>query len=300
MHRVRKGKRIEISARDLEIFRRLRQYRYLSSTYIHAFVGGASDKRFKERLGHLFHEGYVQRPKEQWQFANARCAPAVYELDAQAKQILHEREFTADDSRAFLASGAHRQFAHTLMICDVLASLEVEALSESRLRFISWSEILARAPEATRNLPMPFRIPAGSGSVVPDALFGLEYKTENKTMFRFFALEADRGTMPVTRSNPSQTSYLGKLNAYREIIAQRTFKTHLGLPNLLVLTVTTSNDRKKEIMERVRATQGESPALLFKALPSAASPLGLSKPESSVLSEPWERVGQPPLSIRTP
>ena len=67
MRRTRTGKRIELTQRDIDIFKLLRQYRYLRSTYIHAFVGGASETRFKERLGNLFHEGYLDRPSQQWE-----------------------------------------------------------------------------------------------------------------------------------------------------------------------------------------------------------------------------------------
>ena len=41
MRRTGTGRRIELTARDVEIFKLLGRYRYLRSTYIHAFVGGA-------------------------------------------------------------------------------------------------------------------------------------------------------------------------------------------------------------------------------------------------------------------
>ena len=72
MRRTQTGKRLELSARDIEIFKLLQRYRYLHSTYIHAFVGGASATRFRERLGDLFHEGYLDRPAQQWEFADDR------------------------------------------------------------------------------------------------------------------------------------------------------------------------------------------------------------------------------------
>jgi hypothetical protein len=64
--------------------------------------------------------------------------------------------------------------------------------------------------------------------------------------------------MPVVRSTTDQTSYLGKIAAYREIIMHRVHRDHLGIPNLLVLTVTTSEPRMADIMDawgsRLRAT----------------------------------------------
>ena len=99
--------------------------------------------------------------------------------------------------------------------------------------------------------------------------------------------------MPVVRSNPDKTSYLGKIAAYREIMAHHIPKTHLGLPNLLVLTVTTSGARVQEIMDRLQDRPTESAAFLFKAL---AAP-GLTTPIPQLLSDPWQRAGYPPLRI---
>src|SRR5579863_5663207 len=91
MQRSRTGKRLELTARDLEIFQVLAGYRYLSAPTLHAFVGGASRKRLVERLGDLYHEGYLERPKRQWEIADCRHRPAVYELDQGARRILSEQ-----------------------------------------------------------------------------------------------------------------------------------------------------------------------------------------------------------------
>jgi len=285
---------LELTARDIEIFKLLGRYRYLRSTYIHAFVGGASEKRFKERIGDLFHEGYIDRPEQQWEYARARYLPAVYESGAGATRALHEAGIAIDDPRTFLAATAHRQFHHSLMICEVLASLDVAVRADPHLRIIAWPQILARAPEKTRASTTPFRVPVPSGGyLVPDGLFGLEYAHGGTKSYRFFALEADRGTMPVVRTNPNQTSYLGKIEAYREIIAQRVHKTHLGLPNLLVLTLTTGEARMADIIGRLGDQAGDHPVFLFKAVDASS----LTTPAPQLLLEPWQRAGCPPLRI---
>jgi hypothetical protein len=125
-HRKRIGKNITLTERDARIFRLLDRFRYLRSTFIHAFVGG-NEKRLIERLGDLFHEGYLHRPTQQWQAFNARYTPAVYELDELGAALLRgrgeERTFADLVSRGRM--GANRQFAHALMICDTLASIEL-------------------------------------------------------------------------------------------------------------------------------------------------------------------------------
>ncbi len=294
MRRTPTGKRIELTPRDLDIFRALARYRYLSSTFIHEFVGGASQTRFKERLGDLFHEGYLDRPSRQWEMAECRHRPVIHELGTGAKRVL-EQQSVVEEPRTWLGASVHRQFSHSSMVCETLASIELGTRLCPGVRFISWPEILAKAPATTRASPVPFRFPAPATScgVVPDALFGLEYLVGEAKTYRFFALETDRGTMPVVRSDQNQTSYLGKLGAYRNLISRHDYKSHLGIPNLLVLTVTTDNQRLEEIMRRLREQGDGAAAFLFKALADRERKL----PAPHLLVEPWQRLDVSPLQI---
>ena len=294
MHRTKTGKRIELTARDIEIFKLLGRYRYLRSTYIHAFVGGASETRFKERLGDLFHEGYLDRPSQQWDFADARHMPVVHESGRAAGQALRAGGLALEGANTLLADSPHRQFLHSLMICEALAALDLGTRATPSLRFIGWPEILGRAPEATRSSRAPFRVPVPSGGyLVSDGLFGIEYGSGGSKAYRFFALEVDRGTMPVSRSNPNQTSYLGKLAAYREVMDRQVHKSHFGIPNLLVLTLTTGEARIAEMLKRLDGQAGNRAAFLFKAIEDDAPRM----PMLHLLTEPWQRAGLPPLGI---
>ena len=299
MKRTSTGKRIELTTRDLAIFELLERYRYLRSTFIHAFVGGASETRFKERLGDLYHEGgYLDRPKEQWQFANARYMPVVYECTDRSRRVLVECGRAEEERSRESGTGGQRQFAHTLVTCEVLASIELAANTDPNLRFISAREILTKAPERTRNSSNPFRIPCGRSfdttCVIPDGLFGLQYLRDGKKSYRFFALEVDRATMPVVRSRKDQTSYLAKLLAYRDALANETYKTHLGLPNLLVLTVTTTVQHKENIMRAFMMNTGGSAGFLFKTVDVPTMPL------RTILVDSWERSGLTALCIASP
>ena len=61
--RTSKGKRIELTERDLQILRWLYRYRFLSTPQLIVAVQPRSHKRFIERLGDLFHEtGLIDRP----------------------------------------------------------------------------------------------------------------------------------------------------------------------------------------------------------------------------------------------
>jgi hypothetical protein len=299
MHRVRTGKSLALTPRDLEIFRTLCRYRFLRSTYLHAFVGGASEKRFKERLGDLFHEGYLDRPAEQWRFADARCLPVEHELGKGGREAVATVAESKAEAITWLRDGPHQQFEHSLMICEVLASIELEIREHPDLRFIPWPEILAKAPESTRQSVQPYQLPAGDeqASVVPDAIFGIEYRGNGRKAYRFFAVEADRGTMPIVRTDKRKTSLAAKLSAYREATSQGSHQAHWGVPNLLVLVVTLSSSHQENLLKSVTGVDGGNTAILFQSVAATELPAG---PSNSFLLEPWDRTGYPPLAINVP
>ena len=312
MRRTSNGTRVELNPRDIEIFRLLERYRCLRSTFIHAFVGGDKTKLI-ERLGHLYHEGhYLDRPSEQWQGINARYQPAVYEIARRAQDVLREHGL-ADGAAVGRHGAARRQFAHTLMVCDIVASIELATRQTPGLRFIPWTEILTRAPERTRQSPAPMRLPvsishpaAPNGAhhavevnLTPDAVFGLEYSTAGAKSYRFFALEADRATMPVSRSTLRVSSYLRKILAYRQVAAREMYKTQYGIPNLLVLTATTSDDHMRSIMRLLGEIASSSTMFLFKSTAAFWTVGAAPVPSPVILTEPWERVGCLPLLIES-
>jgi hypothetical protein len=210
--------------------------------------------------------------------------------------------------------GACRQFAHQLMICECMASIELGIRHQPNLRFISRRDIIAKAPEQTRASGNPFAIPVAIShtlngnaqraeiQAVPDGLFGLEYAHDGQKLYRFFALEADRNTVPICRSNLRQTSYLRKVLAYRQVVAQGIQKSHLGLPNLFVLTVANNEQHMRNIMGLVGtlAPDGKSTLFLFKTVTSLGDFQQAPAPTSHMLTEPWQRVGYEPLPISEP
>jgi hypothetical protein len=191
------------------------------------------------------------------------------------------------------------------------ASIELGVRERPHLRFISWQEIMAKAP--ARETDNPFEIPASISytfprsqnahhadiKVVPDGLFGLEYTLDGTTSYRFFALEADRNTMPVTRANLHQSSYLKKMLAYQEITTQHIYRTHLGIPNLLILNVTTSEQHMRSLMELLNElTAGKgSKVFLFKTLSTLGDFRVAPTPTSHMLTDSWKRAEHRDFSI---
>ena len=50
-----------------------------------------------------------------------------------------------------------------------------------------------------------------SFNMIPDSIFGLRKKNNNKTRETYFFLEADRATMPIRRTNLYQSSFYKKM-----------------------------------------------------------------------------------------
>jgi Replication-relaxation len=314
LRRESSGKRVELTARDIEIFKLLQRYRYLRSTFLYAFVGGKNETRFKERLGALFHDGrYMDRPKEQWQFAGARYAPAVYELDTAGEAVL--AQLGIDVKRAVTASNSHKQFAHTLMIAETLACIELGARAAGNVRFIGSDEIIASAPDAAQKARNPLALPVSithtfardrtenaAFDLIPDAAFGLAYSEPGGgKSYRFFALEAERENR-VAASSLKQTSFLKKVLGYRDIAARETHRTQLGIPNLIVLVVTGSQQRietMKRVVLDVAAGKGSS-IFLFRPLPALTDPFKAATPATGLFSGPWQRAGHPDFYIDKP
>jgi hypothetical protein len=100
---------------------------------------------------------------------------------------------------------------------------------------------------ADTSQPFQWKVKLASGTklgVIPDRVFALEFADQNgKTNRIHFFLEADRGTMPVTRRHLSQTSFLRKLLAYEATWSQSIHRTKFGINRFRVLTVTTSPAR---------------------------------------------------------
>lgn len=298
---------VELTPRDLEIFRVLARYRFLRSTSIHALVGGKSQKRFIERLGRLYHDGlYLDRPVQQWNGIDARCRPTVYELSPKGHDALAGYQGRRGKTQVE-TPGKGRLFQHELMVSEIVAALEAETRQTAHLRFIDAAEILAKAPESIRGAPNPLALPilvncrvrgnafSCDKPLVPDALFGVEYEEAGRKSYRFFALEADRDTEPLRRGDLVQSSYFRKVLQYREAIAVGLHKSHWSIPNLFVLTVTTSEPHLRNMLRLILEMSGTtgSTRFLFMALPADVS----SSSARQLLTRPWQRAGNDPFRI---
>jgi Replication-relaxation len=264
-----------LTPRDLDILRAVYRHRLLRSTHLVALSGGSPQATLR-RLQLLFHHGYLDRPPMQLDWYARGSEPLVYALGNRGAEVL-EAEGVArprgvrwdtknrNVSRVFLH--------HTLAVAEVMVAFEAACRARDGVQFIPPEEVLAGAPPETRRLRLPFRWQVEVRhdgklhrlGVEPDKVFGLrvEDAPENRR-HTFFFLEADRGTMPVRRKGLGQTSFLRKLLCYQETWRQGLHRTHLGISNFRVLTVTTNRERVEHLVEACRKlTGGGSRLFLF-------------------------------------
>lgn len=218
--------------------------------------------------------------------------PNVYELGSKGKEDLRQRGLFSVYA-GILNPGRdapHHEREHDLMVCDVVASLEL-GIQKAGLRFIPVYEILANTDLNPYNNPIS--IPLGGRRLVPDALFGVE----GKQGAVYFALEVDRGTEQLkkrTGKYETGSSYESKLEGYDQLIQQKIYKSRFKLPNLRVLHVTIAEARKENMKELLKKPNNYN---LFKALPTFGDRDRAPQPSPQIFTSPWERVGHEPLHI---
>lgn len=290
--RVRKAKRFErdadatpvmrLTPRDLDIIRHVARHRFLNSRQIMELVG--KSPRVVRRLELLFRCGYLDRPRAQLvYYGKAGSEPLVYALARKGAQILAETEH--DSSEAYRWTLKNKRVGqlhvqHTIEAADILVKLATATKATNHIRLVTQDELLAEAPQSTKELAQPFKISADVEwgkrhhhlSVIPDEVFALEFNDGDTIERSYFFLELDRETMPVMRKAKSldkhdrQTSILSKLLTYHRAWRAKVHTDRFGWENFRVLTVTTSEKRIESMIEAVDAiTDGRGSGLFLFA-----------------------------------
>jgi len=249
------GKRVTPQARDLLWFSKLAEHGPLPSSFLLAYgqTSHRSDKRAKERLTNLFNEDntphggpYLIRPPQQFRTIDSRYNQLVYDLAPAGLAALQGEGTRVHPTR----SGP---WLHGFMVSCITASIELACLDRGDIAYIPQSQILARANVELR-WPMRIADPASgqefTKDLLSDAVFGLEYLTDQSRRFRFFAVEADRATEPATSSNFRRKSFERHLLQYREYVERGGYREHLKLTApMLVLNVTSSEKRVQRMLK---------------------------------------------------
>lgn len=275
-----------ITAGDVEILRQLARHRFLRSTHIAALVRRSLD-RTNDRLARLFHGGYIDRPRAQLDFyPTSGSVPMVYALSDRGARLLCEQDTFAVAHRTWRKRNreAGRPFIeHQLEVMDFYVGLELATRDRTDVACISPEELIAAMPESTRTAqnPIAMRVKVTQQGttqtigIVPDLIFGLRYPDGSR---RCFMVEIDRGTMPIIRAYPTQTSFERKMRGYLSAHASQQHERQFGWKTFRVLTITTDSVRirsMQDVLSRTHVPRSPGPGLFFFA---TRDDLGASNP----------------------
>jgi len=300
------SKRISLQPRDLLWLDWLHRHGPLASSFLlEAAKGhGTSSKRAIERLGDLFHEdntahggAYLARPKQQFATIDSRYQQLVYVVAPAGERALKERGLWRPKHKANTGP-----WLHSFMVSSITASIRLAADACEDLSYIPQGDILERA-DTDLSYSVTYTDPTSKKQVTkhlqPDALFGLEYKTPDGPRYRFFIVEADRGTEPLTSMNRNRKSILRSFMQYEAYVRGGLYKQHLKLTSpLLVLNVFSDEARMRKTMELIgtHSTDG-APYMLFQWWEAFGVVFKVQQPHSLLDTMTWLQPSNKALAI---
>lgn len=288
---------------DMAVFRPLNRFRYLRCNYISEMTGRPYGS-IRHRLDDLqrLPNVYLDRPEQQRSQPNANYRHLIYELADKGAQVLKDQGLHSDEPRF----GDQALFAHSMMVNDTMASIELAAGHD---RMIYWPEIAGRLKDPKRFIPVTVAhtFPHTHRSEALDfnyyndsnGPFGIRYPDRAPL---FLSLEAEHSNQNDC-NNLKKTSFLKKFLAVQFIMNNRLYEKHWGIPNLLTLVVVGSQariDNKKQFIMEMTGGKG-SPYFLFRVVPTiddAFVKQFLPMPE--LFTGNWQRAGYPDFNLSQP
>jgi hypothetical protein len=279
------GRRLRRTERDLMWAEKLHVHGDLPSPILHQFTqdlsGCASKDVAGRRLSKLTHESNTPyggplftRPPQQEETRYALSNFQVYRNTKRADDLLKAHGLYHD-----LTPPSSSSFWHDLLRSCVTASI---ALSSPE-GFIPHYEVAKRVGSST--------IEWGTGSVTPDAMFGI--RDEDGTV-RCFLLEVDKGTERNTSSNPNVQSIEKKLSLYRELIGGRRYHDIFNMKSgLMVIFLTINEGRMRNFIKLV----DDNNYMLFKNIPDYQYHIKPPTYMPYLFTEPYLRAGREPFYI---
>lgn len=304
---VSTGKRVTPQDRDVLWFAKLREHGPLPSSFLLQYAKDMrlNEKRARERLTDLFNEddtadggAYLTRPPQQFRTLDSRYNQLVYHLAPAGERALQRH----GQAGAGIAAPSG-PWLHRFMTSCITASIELATIDHPDITYIPQSKILTRA-ETELRFPVTITDPITKREevkdLIPDAVFGLEYRTEASSRFRFFAVEADRATEPATSSNFNRKSFLRNLLQYEVYMRESGYRQHLALSApLLVLTISSDPVRTARMIEMTAQHYPQGNAfMLFQTWEDFGPVFRPPSPRPELLLGDWARGGLPGLCIR--
>ena len=253
---------LKLTDRDRQIIHWVYRHRFLSSKHIISLVEGSAQGILR-RLNLLFHAGYLDRPKRQiaafgnnhhmvYGLGNKGANLLASELDLPVETVDWSRK-NRDAKEIFLE--------HTLMVSQIITTFRLACQKQRNVEFIEPEKLInnRRKPPTIKTHALSWRVNIKRGdygqkrnfsfNMIPDSLFGLRMKKDNRIKEAYFFLEADRATMPIRRANFFRSSFYKKMVGYIASYKNEIFSEYFGFKKIRILTVTKSDDRIRSMIQ---------------------------------------------------
>jgi hypothetical protein len=277
---------IALTEDDISILRHVHRHRFVRTSDLYRLFADRSPDKISRRLARLYRAGFLDRPIAQIdRYRGGGSQPLVYGLDTAGARLLAESCGVAvkgDDWKGRNRSYTRENLDHTLAVTSFLVDAELACPAMPDFEFIRLEEILAGAPEGTRERAQPDRWPVilpwhgteASVQIAPDGIFGLRRRTEGRQLKSYFFLEIDRGSMTIAPSDAVRrsvaflyrSSVLRKLFAYAVSHRDGIHRRHFALPSARILMMTSGAARAEEmrrVAEELIVGPTQVPAGLF-------------------------------------
>ena len=279
-----------LTERDREILKHIHRHRFLRSDHLRALLPG-SRQQVLRRLQLLYHHGFLERPRCQIDYYQNGSRRMAYGIGNKGAAVL-KRELALPFHRLKWdqKNRVHRIFLdHALLVSDVMVALDVACRRRRDIRLLTPEEAILPAATARKREPFQWKAEIGKGiacGVIPDRVFGLEVSEKSGRQNRcWYFLEADCGTMPVSRHDLDQSSFYRKLLAYEATWRKNLHRTRLGFDRFRVLTVTRSPQRVEHLLEACSQLQRGQGLFLFTDTSSLLA-------GDDILTIPWRHCRQ--------
>lgn len=282
--------RVRLTSDDIAVIHHVANHRFLRSTHLLRLLPHRPAKKLIERMGQLYHAGYLDRPRAQLDYYDrAGSAPMVYAPGDRCSEIVSTMAGIKWRDKNRLARRPYIE--HALSVADVMVAIEVSARDRKDLELLHHHTLVA--PPDGRHGVARFSMAAdvrANGtmhriSIVPDAVFGLRFRSTAK--IAYFFLEVDRGTMAINSADLAKSSYRRKLLGYHTALKAGQHIDRFGFQNARMLTATTGHERIQSMIDVVNtfSRKVKTGRFLFAELPA------LIRADS--LSHPWLSNAEP-------
>ncbi|MEM7296389.1 MAG: hypothetical protein AAF330_07195 [Pseudomonadota bacterium] len=242
-----------ITTATLEILDLLARYRYLRKSFLDGLLPGRSKQGMNRTLQRMVKAGLIAKPRSQFRGYNSLYCCFVYEITPRGWDLLRDREIAHVTNLIRARQDAPvKQFAHAMMICDALASIEIGVKAAGH-DFIPLGAILERTTDK-HPLKLPCRVQGREDKLAPDGLFGVR---RNGRAY-FYALEAEHYNPVWPSQDLRRASFRKKAIAYDHIARVRPYRDRLKIPNLHFLFVFPSAARAQTALGHAERSMGKS------------------------------------------